>query len=81
MALRMRQSLAEIEEEFLDEMEREQTRSDRLRRTAVQRTRQRSRQRQKKRSSIHFWLLVLALVATAVGVTVAMFETLYYLLG
>ena len=27
MALRMRQSLAQIEEEFLDEMEREQTRS------------------------------------------------------
>jgi hypothetical protein len=50
MALRMRQSLAEFEEDFLDEMEREQTRSDRLRRTAVQRTRQRTRERQKKRS-------------------------------
>ena len=34
-----------------------------------------------KRSSVRFWLLVLSLIATAVIVTVAMFETLYYLLG
>ena len=81
MALRMRQSLAQIEEEFLDEIQREQTESERLRRHAVQRTRRRRVERRKKRSSLHFWLLVLALIATAVGVTVAMFETLYYLLG
>jgi len=81
MALRMRQSLADFEEEFLDETEREQNRSDRLRRTAVQRTRKRRFERRKKRSSVRFWLLVLALVATAVGVTVAMFEMLYLLLG
>ena len=30
---------------------------------------------------MRYWLLVFSLVATAVGVTVAMFETLYYLLG
>ena len=30
---------------------------------------------------MRYWLLVLSLVATAVGVTVAMFETLYLLLG
>jgi hypothetical protein len=30
---------------------------------------------------MRYWLLVLALVATAVGVTVAMFETLYLILG
>jgi membrane glycosyltransferase len=81
MALRMRQSLAEIEEDFLDEMQREQTRDERLRRHAVQRTRKRTRARRQKRSSIRYWLLVIALIATAVGVTVAMFETLYYLLG
>jgi hypothetical protein len=81
MALRMRQSLAEIEEEFLDEMQREQTESERLRRHAVQRTRKRRKARRKKRSSMRFWLLVLTLIATAIGVTVAMFETLYYLLG
>ena len=81
MAMRMRQSLAEIEEEFLDEMEREQTRSERQFHHAARRTRMRIRERAKKRSSMRFWLLVLSLLATAVGVTVAMFETLYYLLG
>jgi hypothetical protein len=81
MAMRMRQSLAQIEEEFLDEMEREQTRSERMRRHAVQRTRKRTIVRARKRSSMRFWLLVFALIATAVAVTIAMFETLYFLLG
>ena len=81
MALRMRQSLAQLEEEFRDEMEREQTRSERMRREAVSRTRKRTRERFRKRSSMRYWLLVLSLLATAIGVTVAMFETLYYLLG
>ena len=80
-AMRMRQSLAEIEEEFLDEMQREQMLAERQFRYAARRTRMRTRERAKKRSSMRFWLLVLALVATAVGVTVAMFETLYLLLG
>ena len=30
---------------------------------------------------MRYWLLVLSLIATAVIVTVAMFETLYYLLS
>jgi hypothetical protein len=30
---------------------------------------------------MRFWLLVFSLIATAVAVTIAMFETLYYLLG
>jgi hypothetical protein len=30
---------------------------------------------------VRFWMLVLSLIATAVIVTVAMFETLYYLLS
>lgn len=81
MALRMRQSLAQLEEEFIDEMQRAQLRDEQRRRDAVRRTRVRTRARRQKRSSIRYWLLVLALVATAVGVAVAMFETLYYLLG
>jgi len=81
MALRMRQSLAELEDEFHDEMQRAQVRDEKMRRNAVRRTRVRRRARRQKRSSIRYWLLVLSLVVTAVGVTVAMFETLYYLLG
>ena len=81
MALKMRQSLAELEEEFIEDMQRAQVRDEQRRRDAVQRTRVRTRQRRKKASSIRYWLLVASLIATAVGVTVAMFETLYYLLG
>ena len=80
-AMRMRQSLAELEEEFLEQMEREQTRAEQQVRVAVQRTRVRRRERAIKRSSMRFWMLVLALMATAVGVAAAMFETLYLLLG
>jgi hypothetical protein len=81
MALRMRQSLAALEEQFHHQMEREQEHSEQLRHYAVWRTRTRRREREKKRSSVRFWLLVASLIATAVAVTVAMFETLYYLLG
>jgi predicted nucleic acid-binding Zn ribbon protein len=37
--------------------------------------------RNRKRSSMRYWLLVFSLIATAVIVTVVMFETLYLLLG
>ena len=45
------------------------------------RSRKRTHAREQKRSSLRYWLLVLSLVATAVIVTIAMFESLYYLLG
>jgi hypothetical protein len=38
-------------------------------------------EREKKRSSLRFYVLVLTLIATALIVTVAMFETLYLLLS
>jgi hypothetical protein len=79
--MRMRQSLAQLEEEFRESMELEQARSESLRRTAVVRTRKRNRVRAKKRSSMRYWVLVFSLIATAVAVTIAMFETLYALLG
>ena len=45
------------------------------------RSRKRYVVKERKRSSVRYWLLVLSIVATAVIVTVAMFESLYYLLG
>jgi hypothetical protein len=81
MAMKMRQSLAQLEQEFRHEMQLDRSRREHLRRSAVVRSRKRWREREHKRSSIRFWLLVLSLIATAVIVTVAMFETLYYLLG
>ncbi len=81
MALRMRQSLAALEEQFRQDMEDEEVESEQRRYQAVRRTRTRRREKEQKRSSVRFWLLVASLIATAVAVTAAMFETLYYLLG
>jgi hypothetical protein len=79
--MKLRQSLAQIEEEFHQEIELDRNRRELLRRQAIKRTRRRTRARARRRSSMRFWLLVLSLIATAVIVTVAMFETLYRLLG
>ena len=81
MAMKMRQSLTELEDQFRQDMEREQHRSQWMQRHVRVRSRKRWRERERKRGSFRFWVLVGALVATAVGVTVAMFETLYLLLG
>jgi hypothetical protein len=80
-SLRMRQSLAHIEEEFRQDMEEERERSQLAVREVHVRSRKRGIERRRKRSSMRYWLLVLGLVATAVGVTAAMFETLYLILG
>jgi hypothetical protein len=77
----MRQSMAQLEEEFREQTAQERMDSRRLQRDVHVRSRKRNLIRQKQRSTMHFWLLVLALIATAVAVTVAMFETLYLLLG
>ena len=79
--MRMRQSLAEIEATFFEEFEEEQQRAERQRLEAERRTRQRQLARTHKRGSMRFGLLYLILVATAVLVTIAMFETLYYVMG
>jgi hypothetical protein len=81
MAARTRQSLADYEEQFRRDMEQEHQQSQRLQRHVRVRSHNRRIERNRKRGSVRFWILVLALVATAVGVTAAMFETLYLLLG
>ncbi len=81
MAMRMRQSLAQLEQQFRHETQLDRSRRETLRRQAVRRSRIRSHARDQKRSSLHYWLLVLSLIATALIVTAAMFETLYQLLG
>jgi hypothetical protein len=80
MAMRMRQSLAQLEQEFRQETELDRNRRESLRRQAVRRSRSRTRDRQRARSSVRYWLLVFSLIATAVIVTGAMFECLYLLL-
>jgi hypothetical protein len=77
----MRQSLAELESAFFDEIEEDRERRERLRRTAVKRTRQRELDKVHKHGSFRFLALFLTLLATAVLVTVAMFQALFYVMG
>jgi len=76
-----RDSLAQFERAFV-----EKTYADRDRRTAVERTvavraDERRRAKVHRHGSLRFAILILVLVATAVLVTVAMFETLYIVMG
>ena len=79
--MRMRQSLAELEAAIFEEYEEEQRRAERQRLEAERRTRKRHAMKAEKRGSMRFGLLVTILIATAVIVTIAMFQALYYLLG
>ena len=81
MAMKMRQSLAQLEQEFRHETQLDRSRRETLRRHAARRSRMRTHARRRKRSSLRYWMLVLSLILTAVIVTVVMFETLYYRLG
>ena len=77
----MRQSFAQFEEAFLEESQADAARRERLRREAAYRSRDRQLQRVHKRGTVRFTLLVLTLIATAVLVTVAMFQALYIVMG
>jgi hypothetical protein len=81
MTRKMRQSLDEFERAFVEETQVDRARRESLRRTAVMRSRQRRLARVHKRGTLRFCVLVLVLIATAVIVTVAMFQTLYVVMG
>ncbi|HEX3804052.1 MAG TPA: hypothetical protein VHV75_14535 [Solirubrobacteraceae bacterium] len=80
-AMKMRQSLAQLEQEFLEHSEVEEQRRQHMQRTAAARSRQRWHARERKRGSMRFYVLALSLIMTAVLVTAAMFATLYLLLA
>ena len=80
MAMRMRQSLAQLEQEFRHETELDRDRRETLRQQAVRRSRARTRDRVRARGSVRYWLLVFTLILTAVIVAGGMLETLYLLL-
>jgi anti-sigma-K factor RskA len=79
--MRMRQNLAEFEAAFVEEIDADRERRERIQRQAIRRTKDRHRARAQKQGSLRFWLVLLTLIATAVIVTIAMFETLYYVMG
>ena len=77
----MRQSLSQLERAFIEESQVDRQRREALRRQAALRSRQRQIERVQRHSTLRFVALVLTLIATAVIVTVAMFQTLYIVLG
>jgi membrane glycosyltransferase len=81
VAMRMRQSLSQLERAFVEEAEADRMRRDRLYRQAEQRSHKRRRDRTHKQGSTRFVVLVIVLLATAVLVTVAMFRALYIVMG
>ncbi len=81
MALKMRQDLASFERAFVEQAEAERMRRERQYREAEQRLHARRRDRVHKHGSLRFAVLVLILLATAALVTVAMFKTLYIVMG
>jgi cell division septal protein FtsQ len=78
--MRMRQSIAEIEEAFFEEIEEDRERRERLRRHAEQRARSRQVAKTHRSGTLRFSLVLLTLIATAVVVTIVMFNTLYYVM-
>ena len=78
---KLQQSLAAFERAFVEEAEADRLRRERIYREAEQRLDTRRRDRVHKRGSMRFVLLVLVLLATAALVTVAMFKTLYVVMG
>jgi hypothetical protein len=79
--MRMRQSIAEIEDAFFEEIEEDRTRRERLRKHAERRQLERHRKRAHRHGSMRFFLLVLVLLGTAAIVIYAMFTTLYIVLS
>jgi cell division septal protein FtsQ len=79
--MRMRQSIAEIEEAFFEEINEDRERQERLRRHAEQRSRRRRAVKTHRQGSLRFAIVLLTLLATAVIVAIAMFQTLYVVMG
>jgi cell division septal protein FtsQ len=79
--MRMRQSLAEIEEAFFEEIEEDRERRERLRRHTEQRARHRQVSRTHRHGTLRFAAVMLTLIATAVLVTMVMFRVLYLVMA
>ncbi len=79
--MKMRQSLAQFEAAFREEAVEERERRARLRHEAAERSRTRRVQKTSRNGTLRFIALVITMIATAVVVTMAMFQTLALLLS
>lgn len=76
--MRMRQSLADIEAAFVEEIEEDRERRERLAARAVRRERERHIERAHRHGSLRFAMVLVMLIATAIAVTLLMFQALYW---
>jgi len=79
--MRMQQSIADFESALAEETEADRRLAEAHVREATMRMLRRHADQRHRRGTMRFVLLVLVLLATAVGVTVAMFQTLYLVMG
>ena len=79
--MRIRQSKAQLEREFEEQAVVERHQREQLRRAAQKRTRTRRRAKIERGQQLRFLLLIFSIALTVVIVTVAMFETLAWLMG
>jgi hypothetical protein len=79
--MRMRQTFAQFELAFEQEAALERRRRTQLRQRTANRSRARRIQRIELRGNVAFGVLVVALTATVLTVTVVMFETLAWLMS
>jgi anti-sigma-K factor RskA len=79
--MRMRQSMAELERSFEQQAVMERRRRRELRKAAIERTRVRRRAKIEQGQKLRFVVLAISIALTVVLVTVAMFETLAWLMG
>jgi hypothetical protein len=79
--LRMQQMLDDFEVAFEQESLAERRRRKQLRQRAADRSRARRIQTTEKRGNVGFGVLLLALTATVIVVTLVMFETLAWLMA
>ncbi|MGK2936462.1 MAG: hypothetical protein ACSLFR_01455 [Solirubrobacteraceae bacterium] len=81
MATKLRETVHDFEARFAAEAEADRQRRDALRQQAIQRSQRRRMERTHAKGTVRFTLLVLMLIATAVLVTVAMFQALLLVMG
>jgi len=79
--MKMRQSLAQFEADFEQAAQHSVRRREKLRRQAIHRTRARRVERVQKAGTVRFIALCTAILATAVIVTLLMFQALAWIAG
>lgn len=77
----LKESLVEFEQAFVEETYAHREQRNAVERQVAARADSRRRAKQHRRGTWRFLGLMLVLLGTAIGVTIAMFETLYLVMG